>query len=132
MIFAYDHITHNAPDSVRSRKLTCVEPAQYWDGGPPGNCRCCRHFFPSFDSFLHFLTCFLGYFVSIESICELRLSVVLIVFELEHCENGEKFGWLGSLVYPCTRTRGEKKKVKDEAKLSNDTTPLFLPLTGCK
>ena len=37
------HIMHPIP--VRSRKLTCVEPAQYWDGGPPGNCRCCKHFF---------------------------------------------------------------------------------------
>ena len=33
----YDHITYNAPDPIRTPKLTCVEPAQYWGGGPPGN-----------------------------------------------------------------------------------------------
>ena len=25
--FGYDHITHNAPDPIRTLRLTCVEPA---------------------------------------------------------------------------------------------------------
>ena len=36
-VVGYDHITYNAPDPIRTPKLTCVEPAQYWGGGPPGN-----------------------------------------------------------------------------------------------
>ena len=37
VVNGYDHITYNAPDPIRTPKLTCVEPAQYWGGGPPGN-----------------------------------------------------------------------------------------------
>ena len=37
LVVGYDHITYNAPDPIRTPKLTCVEPAQYWGGGPPGN-----------------------------------------------------------------------------------------------
>ena len=39
---AYGHTTLNAPVLVRSPKLSSVGPAQYLDGWPPGNSRCCR------------------------------------------------------------------------------------------
>ena len=42
---AYDHTTLNTPVLVRSLKLSSVGPAQYLDGWPPGNSRCCRLFF---------------------------------------------------------------------------------------
>ena len=41
---AYGHTTLNAPVLVRSPKLSSVGPAQYLDGWPPGNSRCCRLF----------------------------------------------------------------------------------------
>ena len=42
---AYDHITLSTPVLVWSLKLSSVEPAQYLDGWPPGNSRCCRRLF---------------------------------------------------------------------------------------
>ena len=42
---AYDHTTLKAPVLVRSPQLSSVGPAQYLDGWPPGNSRCCRPFF---------------------------------------------------------------------------------------
>ena len=42
---AYDHTTLSTPVLVWSLKLSSVEPAQYLDGLPPGNSRCCRLFF---------------------------------------------------------------------------------------
>ncbi len=52
---AYDHTTLNAPVLVWSPKLSSVGPAQYLDGWPPGNSRCCRLFFfslpPTFKTF---------------------------------------------------------------------------------
>ena len=38
---AYDHTTLSTPVLVWSLKLSSVEPAQYLDGWPPGNSRCC-------------------------------------------------------------------------------------------
>ena len=42
---AYDHTTLSTPVLVWSLKLSSVEPAQYLDGWPPGNSRCCRLLF---------------------------------------------------------------------------------------
>ena len=42
---AYDHTTLNTPVLVCSLKVSSVGHAQYLDGWPPGNSRCCRHFF---------------------------------------------------------------------------------------
>jgi hypothetical protein len=33
----FDHISRNPPVLIRTPKLTRLEPAQYWGGGPPGN-----------------------------------------------------------------------------------------------
>ena len=49
---AYGHTTLNAPVLVRSPKLSSVGPAQYLDGWPPGNSRCCRLRFLFFFFFL--------------------------------------------------------------------------------
>ena len=61
---AYDHTTLSTPVLVWSLKLSSVEPAQYFDGWPPGNSRCCRllfffsHHDPSFTFFFPHLTFF--------------------------------------------------------------------------
>ena len=50
---AYDHTTLSTPVLVWSLKLSSVEPAQYLDGWPPGNSRCCRllFFLPPWSQF---------------------------------------------------------------------------------
>ena len=53
---AYDHTTLSTPLLIWSLKLSSVGPAQYLDGWPPGNSRCCRLlFFPSTWSQFDFL-----------------------------------------------------------------------------
>ncbi len=39
--FNYGHTRQEAPDPVRSPKLSCRWPSQYCGGGPHGNTRCC-------------------------------------------------------------------------------------------
>ena len=34
--FASGHTASNTPDPIRTRKLSCARPGQYWGGGPPG------------------------------------------------------------------------------------------------
>ena len=55
---AYDHTTLNTPVLVRSPKLSSVGPAQYLDGWPPRNSRCCRLFL-FFCSFFSLPACVL-------------------------------------------------------------------------
>ena len=35
-IVASGHTASNTPDPIRTRKLSCARPGQYWGGGPPG------------------------------------------------------------------------------------------------
>ena len=51
---AYDHTTLSTPVPVWSLKLSRVEPAQYLDGWPPQNSRCCRLLFFFFHHDLSF------------------------------------------------------------------------------
>ena len=55
LISAYDHITANLPDTIRTRKSNVVELAEYSGGGPRGKCKCCMLF--AFKHVSHFLSC---------------------------------------------------------------------------
>ena len=39
--FANGHTSSNAPDPIRTRKLSGERPGQYWGGGPPGKPLAC-------------------------------------------------------------------------------------------
>ena len=43
--FANGHTASNAPDPIRTRKLSDARPGQYWGGGPPGKPFGCRWLF---------------------------------------------------------------------------------------
>ena len=43
--FACGHTASNAPDPIRTRKLSGARPGQYWGGGPPGKPFGCRKLF---------------------------------------------------------------------------------------
>ena len=43
--FANGHTAMNAPDPIRTRKLSIARPGQYWGGGPPGKPFGCRWLF---------------------------------------------------------------------------------------
>ena len=51
-VSAYDHITANLPDTIRTRKSNVVELVEYSGGGPRGKYKCCMLFalcqFPCF------------------------------------------------------------------------------------
>ena len=41
-VVASGHTATNAPDLIRTPKLTVAGPGQYWGGGPPGKPLGCR------------------------------------------------------------------------------------------
>ena len=46
MFFVSGHTASKTPDPIRTRKLSCARPGQYWGGGPPGKpLGCCWLFF---------------------------------------------------------------------------------------
>ena len=48
--FACGHTASNAPDPIRTRKLSGARPGQYWGGGPPGKPFGCRKLFSWFGN----------------------------------------------------------------------------------
>ena len=48
---ANGHTAMNAPDPIRTRKLSMARPGQYWGGGPPGKPFGCRWLFALLQTF---------------------------------------------------------------------------------